>query len=135
MTPVVTFHPYVTTPFRSRYQCVGHDWWEPVPVTGVGSSATVFSLNYAVGTLGASDTVWVVYRQPLDPKVLRQRQLLAWTREAIQAAREALRATDDDPSGLLARRPRREASRRLHAQPRFRGRICSGSSRYRVMRS
>lgn len=64
---------------------------------------------------------------------LRLRQLYAWTREAIQEARETLRTTDDDPSGVLPHRPRSEPSVSLHEVPRFRRRICAGSSRYRVM--
>lgn len=69
------------------------------------------------------------------PEELRRRALLRWTLAAIQVAQERLRASQEDPSGVLTYRPRREPSRRLHDRPRVKGRVCSGSSRYRVFRA
>jgi hypothetical protein len=94
------------------------------------TSMTTFSTADQFLISIASDTFDFL---PPDLKRVRQQQLFMWTQQAIQEARKTLRRPGDDPSGLLPLRPRSEASKRLYDRPKFRGRICSGSNRYRVL--
>lgn len=102
-----------------------------IPSTGASvTSVVTFTLTGPVGS-------WPAARLPDEeiPEELRRRALLRWTLAAIQVAQERLRSSQEDPSGVLTYRPRREPSRRLHDRPRVKGRVCSGSSRYRVFRA
>lgn len=100
-------------------------------LTFTNATATTGTIYFPL--TGYADNTWPIL-PTLTAEELRQRQLLLWTQEAIQEACEKLRVSPVDPSGVLHYRPRREPSKRLHDQPKFRRRICAGSSRYRVMR-
>lgn len=95
------------------------------------ATSTTVVIRITTGIATGSNTIFI--QQPPDPKEARRRLLFALTQEAIQEARETLRKVDDDPSGLLPRRPRGKAYERLHVRPRSKGRVCAGSSRYRVL--
>ena len=76
--------------------------------------------------------------RPLDiPSMVeqRQRELLAWTMAALAIARTEQRTSENDPNGILTRRPNRSPSKRIHDRSRVKGRVCAGSSRYRVFRA
>jgi hypothetical protein len=51
---------------------------------------------------------------------------------AIQVAHQAILASQDDVTGLLALRPRGKPSTVLYDRWRSQGRVCAESSRYRV---
>lgn len=102
-------------------------------ITTTASTGIIYwPLTTSTGSVGLGD-------EPLEmlqsAEELRQTQLAAWSREAILAATRVLRTDDVDRTGVLPQRPRSEASESLHARPRFKRRVCAGSSRYRVLRA
>lgn len=100
----------------------------------VTTASTAASVTHVITfTVPALATTWTPEEDV--PEELRRRALLRWTLAAIQVAQERLRSSQEDPAGVLSYRPRREPSRRLHDRPRVKGRVCSGSSRYRVFRA
>lgn len=98
-----------------------------IPSTAAATSVITFRVT------GPAITSWAP--EEAIPEELRRRALLRWTLAAIQVAQERLRSSQEDPAGVLSFRPRREPTRRLHDRPRVKGRVCSGSSRYRVFRA
>jgi hypothetical protein len=98
-----------------------------IPSTAAATTVITFSVT------GPAASSWGPPEE--GPQEARQRTLLQWTLAALQIARERLRASQEDPSGVVATRPRRSPSWRLHDRPRVKGRVCSGASRYRVFRA
>lgn len=96
---------------------------------GTTATSGVVTITFSVTSTGTN------LSPPPEPSAeeLRRWQLRQWTLAALLAARLALRTGHDDPTGVLPRRPRRKATERLHERPRIRGRVCAGSSRYRVL--
>lgn len=108
---------------------MGQIW---VTVTSTASTGIIYlPISNNTGTAGLGVPVEMLQ----SAEELRQTQLAAWSREAILEATKVLRKDDVDPTGLVPYRPRREAAESLHERPKFRGRVCAGSSRYRVMRA
>ncbi len=96
-----------------------------------GVTSTTITITFPVGSIGSMISYFPPPR--MNPRAERRELLFQWNRQAVQAAQEALRAGLAEAKGPLAGRPCRGPSERLHDVPRVKGRVCAGSSRYRVV--
>lgn len=107
-------------------------WYTTTSATTGGTDDGLFWVDQTGSPWYPGQPVAQPAQPALDPKELKLRRSREANKRSLVRARAALRAALEAPAQRVPR-PWRAASRPLHARPVSKGRVCSGSSRYRVL--